>query len=353
MTTNISAIQNKLFFTAIFVITAFLLYVLAPILTPFLAGALLAYLSDPLVEKIESWRVPRILSVVIVFLGLFLILFLITLLLIPVFENQIIIVVGTMPDMATKIENSILPWLKENFGIQDLINAETLKATLAENWMKAGGVANWMISTVFHSGVTLIEWVTNLVLIPVVTFYLLRDWHVIIKNIRGLIPRHIEPVFVKLAAQSDHTLSAFFRGQLLVMLSLAAIYSIGLTLVGLQLGIVIGCLAGLLSIVPYLGFIIGITSASIAAFAQFGTVQSIIIVCAVFVIGQSAESVFLTPRLVGHRIGLHPVAVIFAVLTGGMLFGFFGVLLALPAAAVIMVCLRYLTERYRSSQLYR
>lgn len=346
-------VQNKLFFVAVFVITAGLLYLLAPILTPFLAGALLAYLSDPLVEKIVSWKVPRILGAVIVFLGLFFVIFLIGLLLIPVIETQVMLLVSSIPEIIAKIQSSFLPWLNETFGIQDMLNVDTLKSTLAENWTKAGGVANWLVSTVFHSGRALIEWVTNLVLIPVVTFYLLRDWNVIIKNIRSLLPRHIEPIFVKLAVDCDHTLSAFFRGQLLVMLSLGAIYSIGLSLVGLKLGIVIGCVAGLLSIVPYLGFIIGITTASIAAFSQFGTTQSVFIVCAVFAIGQSIESVFLTPKLVGHRIGLHPVAVIFAVLTGGMLFGFFGVLLALPAAAVIMVCLRYLTERYRSSQLYQ
>lgn len=346
-------VQNKLFFVSVFLITGGLLYLLAPILTPFLAGALLAYLSDPLVEKIVSWKVPRILGAVIVFLLLFFVIFLIGLLLVPVIEKQITLLVSSVPAIIAKIQNTFLPWLNETFGIQDVLNVETLKATLAENWLKAGGLANWLVSTVSHSGRALIEWVTNLVLIPVVTFYLLRDWNVIIKNIRGLIPRHIEPVFVKLAVDCDHTLSAFFRGQLLVMLSLGAIYSIGLSIVGLKLGIVIGCVAGLLSIVPYLGFIIGITSASIAAFSQFGTMQSVLIVCVVFAIGQSIESVFLTPKLVGHRIGLHPVAVIFAILTGGMLFGFFGVLLALPAAAVIMVCLRYLTDRYRSSQLYQ
>ena len=330
-----------------------LIYLLEPILTPFLVGALLAYLCNPLVDKMVSWKVPRVVSVVIVFLGLILFFTALLLLLIPVVQNQISMLTSAIPSIIDWTHNKFMPWLMTNFGIQEDINVDMLKTTITGNLSKASGAATWILQTVLVSGRTLVEWTTNLILIPVVMFYLLRDWKKFIKSLRELLPRHVEPVVVKLSKQCDHTLSAFFRGQLLVMLSLGVIYSVGLSLVGLQLGIMIGMISGLVSIVPYLGFIVGILSATIAAYIQFGTVQSILLVWLVFIVGQSMESTFLTPRLVGGRIGLHPVAVIFAVLAGGMLFGFFGVLLALPVAAVIMVWLRYLNERYRASQLYQ
>lgn len=345
--------KNKLFYLIIFLIAIGLIYLLKPILTPFLAGALLAYFADPFVEKMSSWRVPRIVSVILVFLGFFSLIILCMVLLVPVIENQILDFVDVLPQIISTIQNSILPWISQKFGIKELVDVATLKATLSSSWTKAGSVAGWMLKEVLHSSLAIMVWLTNLVLIPVVTFYLLRDWNQIIHNIRELLPRHIEPMTVKLAKNCDDMLGAFIRGQLIVMIALGSIYAIGLTLIGLQLGLIIGLLVGLLSIVPYLGFITGIITASIMAIVQFGTLKSLISVWIVFAIGQTMEGMVLTPALVGKRIGLHPVAVIFSVLTGGMLFGFFGVLLALPAAAVIMVLLRHLNERYRGSQFYR
>jgi predicted PurR-regulated permease PerM len=189
--------------------------------------------------------------------------------------------------------------------------------------------------------------------VPVVTFYLLLDWNKIIKNIDQLLPRSIEPTIAKLIKESDQVLSAFFRGQLLVMLGLSIIYGVGLSLTGLSIGLILGLILGLISIVPYLGLIVGVLIASIAALIQFGTFSSLLSIWLVFLIGQLCESLLLTPYLVGDRIGLHPVAVIFAVLAGGTLFGFFGVLLALPVAAVLMVWLRFLNNRYHKSAFYQ
>lgn len=334
-------------------IVAGLVYLLAPILTPFLVAAILAYLANPLVELLERRHVPRLLSVVIVFLVLYSVIILLILLLIPLIQTQIIALSSALPDMLSWLQNTIIPWLQERFGIQEIINIDVVKKTLAANWAKAGGVASWLVQIVFHSGMALIAFFTSLVLIPVVTFYLLRDWRLVLQSLRSLLPRHIEPTVVKLVKEGDDVLSSFFRGQLLVMLSLGIIYSIGLTAVGLRIGLIIGIVAGLVSIVPYLGFIVGIVSASIAAYVQFGTFMPVLYVWIVFAIGQALESSLLTPKLVGDRIGLHPVAVIFAVLTGGSLFGFFGVLLALPVAAVVMVWLRFLNQRYRHSRLYK
>jgi predicted PurR-regulated permease PerM len=343
---------NSLFLVISGIIFFGAIYLLAPILTPFLVAALLAYLSDPLVEKLKRWKFPRLVSVILVFALIFGLIILSLLLLVPLIQKEIVTFSLMIPNIIAWIQNSILPWLDKEFGIKEGINLEALKSTLAANWTKAGSVASVILKTILQSGKTVVVWITNLLLIPVVTFYLLRDWNTLLMKIRGLLPRKIEPTVVKLVKECDMVLSSFFRGQLLVMTSLAIIYSAGLTMIGLQIGVIIGLIAGLMSIVPYLGFIIGIVSASIAAYIQFGDITSVLWVLLVFMAGQAADSLFLTPVLVGDRIGLHPVAVIFAVLVGGSLFGFFGVLLALPVAAVIMVWLRFLNKQYRDSRLY-
>jgi predicted PurR-regulated permease PerM len=345
--------NNSFFILIVGLVLVGLVYFLSPILTPFLAAALIAYFVDPLVNKMTNRHVPRLLSVIVVFLVSFTFIVVLFFLLILLIQNQIIALVDVIPKILTWFQTTIFPWIVQNIGIQDQLNIEMVKTTLADNLGKAGGVVNGLFKTVLQSGVTLIEWLTNLLLIPVVTFYLLRDWKMVLKGARNLLPRSIEPTVVKLASECDSVLSAFFRGQLLVMLSLGIIYSVGLTAVGLQIGLIIGFISGLVSIVPYLGFIVGIIAASIAAYVQFGTLTAILLVWLVYGIGQALESMFLTPTLVGDRIGIHPVAVIFAILAGGSLFGFFGVLLALPAAAVIMVWLRFLNQRYHASRLYK
>lgn len=345
---------NKFLIIVLVLVMLVLLRLLSPILTPFLVGALLAYLSDPLVTKLMRLHLPRTLSVIIVFSILFAAMILLVLLLIPLIQKQIIILTDVIPKAVIKIQVIILPWLNEHAGaVAESFDISSLKATLMGNWKEASNIAAWVWDAVLKSGSTLFEWLINLVLIPVVTFYLLRDWKTVVSGLDSLLPRKIEKTVAGLVAECDLVLSAFFRGQLLVMLALGVYYSIALSVIGLQLGLIIGLIVGLVSIVPYLGLIIGISAAIIAAFVQFGTLTSVLLVCLVFVIGQVLESVFLTPKLVGDRIGLHPVAVIFAVLAGGALFGFFGVLLALPAAAVIMVLIRYLVQRYHDSRLYQ
>jgi len=209
------------------------------------------------------------------------------------------------------------------------------------------------IAQVSQSGLAIIGWIMNLLLIPVVTFYFLRDWDLMILRVRELLPRTVESRVVELARQSDEVLSAFLRGQILVMVALGLIYSIGLWMAGLKLAFLIGMGAGLLSFVPYLGGILGVGGAVIAALVEHRDLIHVVYVLIVFGIGQTLEGFVLTPWLVGDRIGLHPVAVIFAILAGGQLFGFIGVLLALPLAAVLLVILRHVHERYVQSGLYR
>lgn len=330
-----------------------LLYLLAPILTPFLIAATLAYLGDPLVDKFEAQRWPRTAGVVLVFGVLCMLLLAGILLLVPVLEEQISTLIAKWPAYLDWIQFKLLPWLARTLGIDvRTLDLDQFKEALIEHWKTAGGLAAMVFSSASSSGLALLGWIANLILIPVVTFYLLRDWDVLVAHIRELLPRRNEATVVRLASEVDGVLGAFLRGQLLVMTALAGVYTLGLWIIGLDVAFLIGLIAGLLSFVPYLGFIIGIALAGIAAYLQFQEWMPLLWVALVYGIGQVLESMILTPLLVGDKIGLHPVAVIFAVMAGGQLFGFIGVLLALPVAAVIMVLLREGHRRYLASTLY-
>lgn len=344
---------NNLLYVLIAIILGILIYLLAPVLTPFLIGTLLTYLVNPLVNYLMRWRLHRLTSVIIVFSFTFFILVLAILLLIPLIENQINNLITMIPTALNWAQQTVLPQISSLLGNYEIINMNTLKSLFAKEWTKTGAVVGIFLNTIIQSSLFLFAWLMNLIIIPLVTFYLLLDWKKFLKGMRSLIPRHFEPTVVKIAKECDNVLSGFFRGQLLVMLAIAIYYSIGLSVIGLNIGIILGLLIGLISIVPYLGIIIGIITATTAAALQFGTFQSILWVWLLFIVGQTLDSLFITPRLIGKRIGLHPIAVIFAVLAGGSLFGFFGVLLALPVTSVIMVGLRHLEKKYQSSQLYK
>lgn len=320
-----------------------LLYVLAPVLTPFVIAALLAYVFNPLVTRLEDWRVPRTLSVLLLFVLLAVLLTLLGLWLMPRVQQEISAFAARLPDYLDSLQNRLLPWLQSLLGAQTaLLDLDVLKQQFLAHWQEVGSAAGEALASLSRSGLRVAGWLANLVLVPVAAFYLLRDWNRIVVNVHALFPARLRARVGQLARETDEVLGAFLRGQLSVMLALAIIYSAGLWLIGLDLALPIGLVSGLVSFVPYLGFIVGLASASIAAFFQFPDVAMVAWVPVVFVVGQVFDGMLLTPNLVGERIGLHPVAVIFAVLAGGQLFGFFGVLLALPAAAVILVWLRHL-----------
>lgn len=329
-----------------------LLYLLAPVLAPFMTAAILAYIGDPLVDRLERLKLSRTWAVVVVFLSLSLLLFVLLLVLVPLLEKQVALLIAKVPGYVDWLQQRALPWLAGQLGLSETPDLQALKEYAGAHWQGAGGAVGRALAAVSSSGLSLLGWLANLLLIPVVTFYLLRDWDILVARIRELLPRHIEAETVRLARAVDDVLGAFFRGQLLVMLALGFVYTVGLWLVGLDLALLLGMLAGLVSFVPYLGFIVGIVSAGVAALMQFHDALHVVYVLAVFGVGQLLEGMVLTPLLLGERIGLHPVAVIFAVLAGGQLFGFVGVLLALPVAAVIVVLLRYGHERYLNSRLY-
>ena len=331
-----------------------MVYLLSPILSPFLIGMLLAYLGDPLVDRLESHGMSRVLGVLLVFAAGTGILALALVVLIPLLGNQVSALREQIPDMVLWVTEVALPWVETRTGVPITeIRLSDVGERIRENLGENTGVVGAVLAQATRSTMGLLTWVVNLVMIPVVGFYLLRDWDLIVERIKGLLPRDHEPLVVKLARDCDEVLGAFIRGQLLVMLGLGILYSAGLWVVGLELALLIGMIAGLASIVPYLGFAVGMTAALIAAIFQFGDIAHLVAVVAVFTVAQAIEGTVLTPWLVGDRIGLHPVAVIFAVLAGGHLFGFVGILLALPVAAVIMVLLRHVHQSYLESQAYQ
>jgi predicted PurR-regulated permease PerM len=326
-------------------LTGWLLYLLAPVLTPFIAAGLLAYISDPLADRLQKLRLSRTLAVVVVFLLTFVLLALLILLMGPLIKAQVSALFQALPDIARQVEQVWLPtvlgWLNiesaEDVGIgaflagySDLFSSWSGKFLLGVG--RSGGVVAAAILSVF--------------LVPIITFYMLRDWDAFTTYLVALVPEGQRETVLKLARETDDVLGAFLRGQILVMLALAVIYSVGLALVGLKFAIAIGVVAGLVSFVPYLGFVFGIGLAGLTVVLEPNPILNLAGVVATFTIAQVIEGTVLTPKLVGDRIGLHPVLVIFAVAAGGQLFGFFGILLALPVAAVLSVLIRFAYHRY-------
>jgi predicted PurR-regulated permease PerM len=334
-------------------LAAWLTYLLAPVLTPFVVSMTLAYLGDPLTDRLERYRLSRTLAVTVVFLTMTLVFVLILLWLIPQLERQLESFIDSLPAYAQFLNETAIPWLNRRFDLDfKPFDTQSIVDMIKSHWQTAGGAAKSLLSSLSHSGGVILGWLMNLLLIPVVTFYLLRDWDSLISRLHALVPRRIAPTAAKLTSEFDTVLSAFLRGQFYVMLALGAIYSVGLGLVGLDLALLIGMTSGLLSFVPYLGTAVGIFSASLAALLQFQDAVHLIWVLAVFSVGQMLEGMVLTPLLVGDKIGLHPVAVIFAIMVGGQLFGFMGILLALPVASMVMVMLRHAHDQYKDSKFY-
>lgn len=344
--------SNKGIWLAVFVIVLVLIYLLAPILMPFISAAILAYIADPLVDKLEK-KMSRSIAVSVVFFVLSLSAILVFLIVLPLIEKQVVVLAEKLPLYIDIAQSYILPLLKDKFGLDvAAFDLNVLKESLSTYWKTAGGIAANVLGSISHSGIVLVGWIANFLLMLIVTFYLLRDWDSLLAKVHALIPRKNEKTVVTIAKESDEVLGSFFRGQMLVMFVLSAVYTAGLMIVGLDTALIIGGLSGLVSFVPYLGFIVGIVAASIAALMQFQEITPLFYIAVIFLTGQMLEGMLLTPWLVGDKIGLHPVAVIFAVLAGGQLFGFVGILLALPVAAVIAVVLRHMLERYTKSELY-
>lgn len=347
MTTN----EQRIYWLLIILAFGYVFHLLSPILSPFLFGALLAYLGDPIADRLEK-RMSRTLAVTVVFFSIIALLVLIIGIFIPLISDQLSKLIGKIPTVVDTIQHQLIPFLQEKFDYQPGSGKDVISNLFKNNFKDIPSLANSLIKWITGSSEWIFALLANIFLVPVVTFYLLRDWDRIVEKVRALIPRKYEGKVSQLASESNSMLAAFLRGQFAVMNALGIIYAIGLSLVGLDSAILIGFIAGWLSFVPYLGLVVGIGVATIMAYFQFHDLIHPLGVILVFIFAQVLEGTVLTPRLVGERIGLHPVAVIFAILAGGQLAGFSGILLALPVAAILNVLISHAQLAYRASKLY-
>lgn len=322
------------------------LYFLGPVLPPFLTAFIIAYLGAPLVAHLTQWGLPRTLAAAIVFLFFLMMVIFIMILLVPMLERQLVLFYNKIPDLIIWGQQRFLPWANTHFGLNETIPSDYLKKTVTDNFQQTGNVVLTVWKTLSHSGAVIVRTLLMCLLVPVVTFYLLRDWAIVWFNAQALLPLRIRDHAVQFAKECNEVLGAFLRGQLIVVICLGTIYSVGLWLAGLESALVVGLFSGIINIVPYLGLIVGMTTASLMMLLQYHDGLHVLYAVGVYLIGSSIDSTILTPNLVGGRIGLHPVAVIFAVLAGGHLFGLVGILLALPVASVIMVGLRHVRAQY-------
>ncbi len=330
------------------------LWLLAPVLTPFVAALMLAWLGNPLVHVLERAGRSRNTAVLIVYFSTTLIILLGLLVMLPLLWHQLASLLDGIPNLVVWFKQTALPWVSERLhrDASTMLDPTQAANVIQNHWKDVGSLTSVVIGYASRSGLAVLLLLSYMVLIPILLFYFLRDWPLLIQRIHDLIPRDIEPTISQIVRESDEMLMAFVRGQLLVMVLLGTIYALGLWLIGLDSGLLIGFIAGLVSFVPYLGATVGVVAAVVASLVQYGDVSHLLWVGVVFLIGQSIESYFLTPKLVGDRIGLSPPAVIFAIMAGGQLFGFIGIMLALPAAAVLNVLFKHMRQRYLKSRIY-
>lgn len=330
-----------------------LLYALSPILSPFLLAAILAYICNPVTDRLSGLGLPRLASVVLVLLALGGLFAGLALIILPLLAEESAVLAARAPEALTLANQKLAPWLQHNFGIRLRFDPASLQKYAVANWDTVSGVLERLLDSLKIGGVALVGLAINLMLAPVVMFYLLLDWHGLLARIRNAIPRPWQAKLTGMAADIDAVLSQYLRGQILVMLILAVYYSLALWLAGIPSALPLGLITGLLIFIPYLGFSTGFVLALLVAVLQFAGWEPVLGVLVVYGIGQLLESFVLTPFLVGERIGLHPLAVIFALMAFGQIFGFFGVLLALPASAALVVALRELRRLYLASRFYQ
>ena len=345
--------RQALNWTALTAGAVLLLWLLAPVLTPFVVAAVLAYALQPMVERLVAHRWPRVAAVLMVEVLALLLAVLLVLLIVPVLAKEVPMLKAQVPLLLDRLGQNLQPLLAR-LGVNVQLDIATFKAWITQLLdANAGDWAASVLASARLGGSVLLSLLGNAVLVPVVLFYLLIDWPALRRQVNSLVPPRMLPAVASFLSDCDDLLGQYMRGQVLVMAALAVYYAVGLWLVGLDLALPVGVFTGLAVAVPYIGFGLGLVLALMTALLQFGSLQGVLLVGAVYGLGQLVESFVLTPRLVGERIGLGPLAVIFALLAFGQLFGFVGVLVALPASAVSLVALRRLRAHYLASQLYQ
>ena len=332
------------------------LYLLKPVVVPFVAAFLIAYLFSPLVNVLHRIGLARWLSISIVFIGIGIVVTLVMWYLVPLVWQQLMYARDSIPAGIHWINYTFLPWLSDSFNLVPMeIDTDQISSVVMDyvQTTYSADSIQAMLLKLAQSGLNFIQIGGTIVLIPIIAFYFLLDWDRMLDSLRRLIPRPYEKTTLNIVSECHSVLGAFVKGQFLVMVLLGVVYAVGLQLIGLEIGLIIGMIAGLCSIIPYLGFAVGIIAAVIATFFQFGIDWwQLVLVGIVFMVGQAVEGYILQPFLLGDKIGLSPVAVVFAVLAGAQLAGFLGMLIALPVAAVIVVLLRHIREYYEHTPFY-
>lgn len=347
---------RRIFILAGIALVGWLIYLLQPVLAPFVAAFVLAYLFNPLVIRLMKIGLPRWLSITSVFVGISVGVVLATWYLLPMLWDQLVYAKSSLPGAVHWINHTVQPWISRTFHVEllkiDLSELSNMIMEYIQTNYSADSLQQ-VLSRIAQSGLSIIHIGGLVVLVPIITFYFLLDWEHMLARLRLLIPRPFEPKAVQIIGECDEVLGAFVKGQFLVMVLLGIVYAVGLQVIGIEVGLIIGMVAGLASIIPYLGFATGIIAAVIACLLQYGLDWvHLFLVGVVFMTGQIVESYILQPFLLGDKIGLSPVAVVFSILAGAQLFGFVGMLIALPVAAVIVVLLRHAKQSYESSSLY-
>ena len=347
---------RRIFILSGIALILWVLYLLKPVVLPFVAAFLVAYLFSPLVDKIHKIGLPRWLAISIVFIGIGVVLTLAMWYLVPLVWEQLMYARDSIPAGIHWLNYTFLPWVSQTFSVEPMEIDTQQMSTVVMEYIQTNYSADSiqaMLLKVAQSGLNFIQIGGTVVLIPIIAFYFLLDWDRMLDNMRRLIPRPYEKSTLHIVGECHSVLGAFVKGQFLVMFLLGTVYAVGLQIIGLEVGLIIGMVAGLASIIPYLGFAVGMIAAVIATLFQFGIDwMQLVLVGVVFMIGQAVEGYVLQPFLLGDKIGLSPVAVVFAVLAGAQLAGFLGMLIALPVAAIIVVLLRHARDCYEKSRIY-
>ena len=337
---------------AVFVVFCALVYVLRSVLLPFVTGIIIGYLLNPLADRFEKLKMNRGLATCLVMFLVILIVVPAIILLINMINGQVSIFIAAVPNYVSSLTKKLEPVLLKLQEDFPSLQAEQIKSYLRSNMANNLKLLGGVIKSLVSGSMALINLISLLLITPVVAFYMLRDWNKFIAKIRDLLPQKSKASIEEQAREIDRTLAGFLRGQFSVCVILGSFYAIGLHLCGLDLGLMVGFLAGLISFIPYVGSISGFVISMALCFAQFNTWPPFIAVIGVFLVGQFLEGNFLTPKLVGDSVGLHPVWIMFALLSGGVLLGFLGLMMAVPTAAIIGVLVRHAIENYKKSKLY-
>lgn len=344
--------RQSLLWLAIGILLVALFVLLGPVLAPFVAAAIIGYVLNPGVDWLTERRIPRVTAVMLIIIATFILIIALLLIVVPILRAEIPLLQQRLPSLLDKIDAILGPWLAQ-LGMKVQLDSAGVKQMLAEK-LAAGSaeLGPAFLSSLKVGGMAVMGWIATIVLVPVVLFYLLLDWHAMLARLALMVPRRWISLVTSMAVEADSLLAQYLRGQLLVMLVLATYYSVALAIAGFDVALPVGLLTGLLVFIPYIGFGIGLLLAVVAAILQFDGLHGLIAIAVIYGCGQVIEGFYLTPRLVGERIGLHPLAVIFALLAFGQLFGFVGILLALPASAILSVIVKRLREHYLQSPFY-